>query len=143
MCTSLALLPTHHRGLSHVDTPAAPRPIAYSIQTLRHAGRADEYRLWVEHRGNRGLIQAPEVDEIRGATPEASGVVLRFVAEDGRHEQLGTAEHPLPRELFDAAQSSDGLVIIYLDPHENRIVNGQVLWLEVTSEPRDYPRVRG
>lgn len=109
---------------------STPTSIDYAIQTVQRSDGARDYRLMINHRDGRGLIEDVRLQLVAAQVRSDCGYIMSFTAHDGMVEQIGTAEAPLPVELIDASETDRGLAIITLagNGFHAQVTGGQILW---------------
>jgi len=112
--------------------------IDYFMQTVERADGARDYRLFILDRPGRGLIENPVVDIVGRPGHHSYGFVMSYIAKDGKHEQIGTLEHPLPVEFLEQSQTDYGLTVVFMRLDETGktwFSNGQVLYTNTDIRP--------
>jgi len=114
-----------------------PAPIEFAIESIQ-SSRMTDYQLYIEHRAARGLIQEPNLNYVEATDSNPRGFTMDFIAEDGLHEQIGTAQRPLPLELIEAMKEESGLLVVSVS--NTSVVSAQAISVQTQRPPAYRPR---
>ena len=116
--------------------------IPYFVQShVMPDGRAT-HRLMIAHREGRGVISSPSIDELLDETGVCRGYLFNIVGQDHLRESLGSLESPLPVDLIEAALSDAGLPIVFIDMENEKLIGGQILYIDEIERNVDTENVR-
>lgn len=92
------------------------KQVNFAVETVTASDGRQDFRLWIDGRVGRGLIVEPTISLVAGK----AGFMMRFFAQDGVPEAIGSNEAPIPIEALKAAKTPRGITLVSV-----REINGK------------------